>query len=320
MNIKWFLSAFFFLVTFLFLNAYPVSAVSMLEELAPDDIPEDIHKQKYLVSSGDLLDIDVFEVEELTRTIRVRSNGNIALPLLGSIKVAGLTEREMEEKLEGLLKEKYLHDPQVSIFVRESGFFYVLGSVENKEGIFPYSPGITLQQAIAMGGAFPGEESGIKEVRITRTLEGGAKKTYTFDYEGISMGRLGSIPIMRDDVVFIKGLGKLYVTGEVARPGSLDIRPQMNVQQAIAFAGGLSSVSKGSRIKIKRLDEAGNVTIKTLNYNRVANGKAADIEVMEGDIIIVPKSHMRSVMRALFFSVGVGDRSSVGVRSDRAIY
>lgn len=316
MNIKWPLSAFFFFMTFLFLNAYTVSAVSIPEDL----VPEDIHEQKYRVSSGDLLEIDVFEVEELTRTIRVRSNGNVALPLLGSVQVAGLTERELEEKLEGLLEEKYLHDPQVSIFVRESGFFYVLGRVENKEGIFPYRPGITLQQAIAMGGAFPGEESGIKEVRITRTFDGGVKKTYNFDYEGIAKGRLGSIPIMRDDVVFVKGLGKLYITGEVARPGSLDVRPRMNVQQAIAFAGGLSSVSKGSRVKIKRLDEAGNVTIKTLNYNRVTNGKAADIEVMEGDIIFVPKSHLRSIVRAIFFSVGVGDRSSVGIRSDRALY
>jgi polysaccharide export outer membrane protein len=312
MNTKWFLSVQRFFIFAILLCVYPVSVGAV----PLDPIPADIHEQKYLVSPGDLLDIDVFEVEELTRTTRVRSNGFISLPLIGSIKVQGLTERELEMTLEALLEEKYLHDPQVSIFVRESGFFYVLGMVENKEGIFPYRPGITLQQAIAMGGAFPGEESGIKEVQVTRTMGNGEKETYTFDYEGIAKGRLGSIPIMRDDVVFVKGLGKLYVIGEVTRPGSLDVRPRMNVQQAIAFAGGLSNISKGSRVQIKRTDETGNVSIRTINYNRVTNGKADDIDVMEGDIIYVPKSYIRSFVRTIFFSVGVGNRSSIGIRPE----
>ena len=290
------------------------------EDIIPVAIfPNDIHEQKYRFSPGDIIEIDVFEVEELTRTLRVRSNGNITLPLLGSVMAEGLTERELEELLERLLKEKYLHDPQVSVFVKESGFFYVLGRVENKEGIYPYRPGITLQQAIAMAGAFPGEESGIKEVRVTRTLADGAKESYIFDYEEIARGRFSSIPIMRDDVVFIKGLGKLYVTGQVARPGSFDVRPDMNVQQAIAFAGGLSSISKGSRIQIKRTGEDGSLKIETMNYNKVTDGRAADIEVMEGDIIFVPKSYMKSFARAFFITLGIGGGDSVGFRQNAYI-
>ena len=315
MKTKWLFCARAFLVAAIFLCAQSV----LSNTLHLDFVPADIHEQRYRVSPGDLLEIDVFEVEELTRSTRVRSNGYIALPLIGSIKVEGLTERELEVKLQDLLEEKYLHDPQVSIFVRESGFFYVLGRVENKEGIYQYRPGITLQQAIAMGGAFPGEESGIKEVQITRTLVSGDKETYTFAYEGIAKGKFGSVPIMRDDVVFVKGLGKLYVTGEVERPGSLDVRPEMNVQQAIAYAGGLSSISKGSRVQIKRVDEAGNVTIQTINYNRVNDGKADDIYVMEGDIIFVPKSYLRSTLRAFFFTLGVGD-GTVGIRPEGSLY
>ena len=315
MNIKWFSGAQILFVFALILCANQAFASAR----SFNQIPADIHEQKYQVSPGDILEIDVFEVSELTMTTRVRSNGFISLPLLGSIKVQGLTERELETMLEVLLEEKYLHDPQVSIFVKESGFFYVLGRVENKEGMFPYRPGITLQQAIAMGGAFPGEESGIKEVQVTRTLASGEKETYTFDYDGIATGTLGSIPIMRDDVVFVKGLGKLYVTGAVGRPGSLNVRPEMNVQQAIAFAGGLSSLSKASRVQIKRTDEAGNVTIKTINYNRVNSGKADDIGVMEGDIIYVPKSFLKGFVRAFFFTIGVGD-GTVGIRPDTVLY
>ena len=137
MNTKWLSGLQRFFIFVILLCAYPLSAGAVT--FVP--IPANIHEQKYMVSPGDLLEIDVFEVKELTRTIRVRSNGFISLPLIGSINVQGLTERELELTLEGLLEEKYLHDPQVSIFVRESGFFYVLGMVENKEGIFPYRPG-----------------------------------------------------------------------------------------------------------------------------------------------------------------------------------
>lgn len=315
MNIKWLSAAQKLLIFAILLCAHTVTAGSK----PLDRVPADIHEQRYLVSPGDLLEIDVFEVEELTRTVRVRSNGYIALPLIGPVNVQGLTERQLEIALEVLLKEKYLHDPQVTVFVKESGFFYVLGRVQNKEGIFPYRPGITLQQAIAMGGAFPGEESGIKEVQITRTLESGEKKTYIFDYEGITRGTFGSIPIMRDDVVFVRGLGKLYVIGEVARPGSFDVRPEMQVQQAIAFAGGLSSVSKGSRIQIKRIDKGGNISIQTMNFNRVNDGKVDDIDVMEGDIIYVPKSFLKSMVRGFFFTLGIGD-GTVGVRPDTVLY
>ncbi|MEE9542872.1 MAG: polysaccharide biosynthesis/export family protein, partial [Thermodesulfobacteriota bacterium] len=277
MSINRLLSAFSVFMLALILLVQPFTGRAISEDIIPiASFPNDIHEQKYRFSPRDLIEIDVFEVEELTRTLRVRSNGNITLPLIGSVMAEGLTERELEELLERLLKEKYLHDPQVSVFVKESGFFYVLGMVENKDGIFLYRPGITLQQAIAMGGAFPDDDSGIKEVRITRTLEGGVKETYIFDYEGIVSGGLGSIPVMRDDVVFIKGLGKLYVTGQVARPGSFNVRPDMNVQQAIAFAGGLSSVSNGSRIQVKRTGEDGNLKIETMNFKKVTDVRAAD--------------------------------------------
>lgn len=300
-------------------RAFSEGTIVSEEIIVVGTIADNLHEQKYKFSPGDLIEIEVFEVEELTRTLRVRTNGKITLPLIGSVTAEGLTERELEETLERLLKEKYLHDPQISVFVKESGFFYVLGSVENKEGIYPYRPGITLQQAIAMAGAFPREDSGIKEVQITRTLESSAKEIYSFDYEGISKGSLGSIPIMRDDVVFVKGLGKLYVTGHVARPGSFDVRPRMNVQQAIAFAGGLSSISKGSRIQIKRTGEDGKLKIETVDYNKLTDGRAADIEVMEGDIIYVPKSHLRAFARAFFFTIGLGGGDSIGMRQNAYI-
>jgi polysaccharide export outer membrane protein len=275
--------------------------------------PEEIQEQKYRFSPGDVLEIEVFEAEELNRTVRVSSGGFITFPLLGTVKVQGLTERELEERLEGLLEEKYLQAPQVSIFVKEGGYFYVLGKVNNEEGIFPYRPGITLQQAIAMAGGFAGEEADLKGVQITRGINGGIKESFTVDYTLIAEGRLRDIPIMKDDVVFVKGLGKFYVSGFVRNPGGFGLTPNMTLQQAIATAGGIASVGKPSGTQIKRVKEDGGVEVISVNYNEIKDGKVEDLKIKADDLIHVPRSYLLGFVRAFFFSIGLGDRHSVGL-------
>ena len=73
----------------------------------------------YKVGSDDLLEIAVFEDEKLNKTVRVSSQGNISLPLLGVIRVKGLTTGELEREIRDLLAEKYLQDPHVSVFIKE---------------------------------------------------------------------------------------------------------------------------------------------------------------------------------------------------------
>ena len=74
----------------------------------------------YVIGSEDLLEISVFEQPDLNRTVRVSGDGTISVPLLGIIPVDGLTTKEAEGKLRDLLGEKYLTNPQVSVFVKEA--------------------------------------------------------------------------------------------------------------------------------------------------------------------------------------------------------
>ena len=105
----------------------------------------------YKIGPEDLLDISVFEVEKLNKTVRVSSQGNISLPLLGVLRVKGLTANQLEKELTELLAEKYLRDPQVSVFIKEyhSQRISVMGAVQNPD-VFETTGRRTILDMLAM--------------------------------------------------------------------------------------------------------------------------------------------------------------------------
>src|SRR5205807_4952587 len=107
--------------------------------------------QDYRIGFDDVLDISVFEAQELNREVRVSSAGDISLPLLESVYAAGLTPRELELVLEELLRRTYMKDPHVSVFVREmqSHPVSVLGAVR-KPGVFQVRGSKTLLEILSL--------------------------------------------------------------------------------------------------------------------------------------------------------------------------
>jgi polysaccharide biosynthesis/export protein len=93
--------------------------------------------REYVIGPEDVLDINVFEAAEMNRGVRISASGEISLPLLGAVAAAGLTPRELETTLEELLRQKYMKDPHVSVFVRDmqSHPVSVMGAVR-KPGVF----------------------------------------------------------------------------------------------------------------------------------------------------------------------------------------
>ena len=107
----------------------------------------------YKIGPEDLLEISVFEEEKLNKIVRVSSQGNISLPLLGIIRVKGLTATELEKEIRDLLAEKYLQDPHVSVFIKEyrNQRISVIGAVE-KPGVFDVTGQKTILDMLAMAG------------------------------------------------------------------------------------------------------------------------------------------------------------------------
>jgi polysaccharide export outer membrane protein len=110
-----------------------------------------VSAQEYRIGPEDVLNINVFEAQELNREVRVSASGEISLPLLGSVRAGGLTPRELEFVLEELLHRTYMKEPHVSVFVREmqSHPVSVMGAVR-RPGVFQIRGSKTLLEVLSL--------------------------------------------------------------------------------------------------------------------------------------------------------------------------
>lgn len=108
----------------------------------------------YRLGSGDKISITVFDEPELSVSkVRLSDAGTVSYPMLGELKVLGLTVSQLEQLVTGKLRGKYLVDPQVSVSIDEYRQFYVNGMVQ-KPGGFSYEPGLTIRKAVSLAGGF----------------------------------------------------------------------------------------------------------------------------------------------------------------------
>jgi polysaccharide export outer membrane protein len=159
--------------------------------------------EDYRIGPSDLLEISVFQVPDLSRTVRVNTSGAITMPLIGQVQAGGLTGQQLEEAIARKLGETYLQNPQVSVFIKEfvSQRVTVGGSV-NKSGIFPISGKTTLMQAIALAGGL-GKFAVESDIKVFRTLPDGSQQVLTYDLEPIRKGLAEDPPLKTSDVVVV---------------------------------------------------------------------------------------------------------------------
>jgi polysaccharide biosynthesis/export protein len=171
--------------------AAPTSATGMLQ------------MDEYQIGPFDLLEISVFQVAEMSRTVRVNSRGLISLPLVGAIEAGGRTAQELETSIAQKLGEGYLQDPQVSVFIKEyvSQRVTIEGSVL-KAGIYPLVGHTTLLQAIAMASGVD-TIANETEVKIFRQ-KGGTREALVYDLDAIRSGKVADPPIKGNDVVVVE--------------------------------------------------------------------------------------------------------------------
>ncbi|NIM59456.1 MAG: hypothetical protein GTO16_11025 [Candidatus Aminicenantes bacterium] len=249
----------------------------------------------YRIGPKDLLDISVFGLNELNKTVRVSEDGEITLPLLGGVEVEGLTRAELEKKISQLLEEKYLQDPQVTVFIREyqSKRVSVLGAVR-KPGPHELLGRQTLLQIISQAGGITNEAG--NEIIVIREVEDGASTSLRISIDDLFLkgdARL-NIPLQPNDIVNIPidRIVNIYVFGQVRRPGALEVR-RSNIPtllQAIGQAGGFSERASKRGVLIKRIDEDGKEVKIKVNVKSIIKGKRSDIQLQENDVVIVPET------------------------------
>jgi polysaccharide export outer membrane protein len=171
-----------------------------------DDTNAESSTYTYRVGAQDVLEISVFGVPDLSRTVRVNTNGEISLPLIGSMQASGDTIPDLQTIITDKLADGYMQDPQVSIFVKEfvSQQVTVNGSV-NKPGIYPLTGKTSLLQALALAGG-TAEMAQLDRVVIFRTVEG-KRMGAVFDMEKITTGQTPDPQIYTGDIINVSQSG-----------------------------------------------------------------------------------------------------------------
>ncbi len=129
---------------------------------------------RYQLGSGDVISITVFGEEDLKlQKMRLTDAGTISYPVLGELKILGLTVGELEKVITDGLKGRYLVNPRVSVSVDEYRPFFINGQVERGGG-YPFQPGLTVRKAVTLAGGFK-ERASKEKIFIIRDKERNAK-------------------------------------------------------------------------------------------------------------------------------------------------
>lgn len=129
------------------------TAKLLIATLLAGTLPTLALSQSYTLGSGDMLRITTFGEEDLSGEFEVSSSGSISFPLIGSVPAKGLSLDQLEVRIESMLMDGYLKSPNVSIEVLNYRPFYILGEVK-EPGSYAYVSGMTILNAIALGGGF----------------------------------------------------------------------------------------------------------------------------------------------------------------------
>jgi polysaccharide biosynthesis/export protein len=248
------------------------------------------------IGPDDLLNISIFEAPEMNCSVRVSSSGDVSLQLLGAIHAAGLTPRELESVLQGLLRGTYMKDPHVAVFVQElqSHPVSVVGAVK-MPGVFQIRGTKTVIEILSMAegvtddagdtvlimhragyaelddstgpdttwaGIAPAPPGGLRSKnngsRPAVAEENGEIQEINLKKLLESPDSALNAPVRPGDIVKVPRAGIVYVVGEVQKPGGFVLRNNENISvlQALALAEGPTHTSAISRARIIRSDPA----------------------------------------------------------------
>ncbi len=166
-------------------SAAPSNTTKPAEKIAPETA---IRPDSYVIGAEDVLSIDVWKEPEMSKTVPVRPDGMISLPLIGDIKAAGYTPVQLQDLLAEAMK-KMVSDPQVTVIVEKvsSLSFNIVGEI-NHPGYFPLTRRMTVLDAIAMAGGFK-DFAKTKKVYVLRTAANGTQERLPFNYKDVIKGK-----------------------------------------------------------------------------------------------------------------------------------
>ncbi len=269
----------------------------------------------YKVGPEDLLVVEIYGQEKLNREIRVNGQGEIAMPMVGVVKVGGLSPQQIEKRLMELYDARFLVNPQLTVGVKEYRHqrVAVTGAVD-KPGSYEIIGPRTLLEVLSLAGGFssaPKSAAGdtINVIRqqsapdLARTGKGvaGAQpfapktETVVIDLRRLVSGqepRL-NIPVHNGDVIHVPFAGTAYVLGGVKKPGNIPVKENLTISQAVAMAGGVDPLLGTNSITVMRFDDQGKPVSINTSLSSIIARKDADLPLKDSDVVVVNESKMK---------------------------
>lgn len=268
-----------------------VAVLAVVFSLAPMPVAHVAaqNTQSYVLTPGDSVDVSVFGEPTLSRTVTIRPDGKITLPLVGDVDAAGQTPSQLADRIANALKT-YLKAPQVSVTV--SGFqraqVYLVGAV-TRPGPVDIQAGWTVFEVFAMaGGVTP--RAALRRATLTRRTTG---QSFALDLDRLLVkgDRSADFPVEAGDVIMVPALqGRILVLGAVRSPGPYDVDEGARFIDVIAMAGGPADRAATNNIGIIRNLPEGKATVTPVDMNKILRGDMSqNVLLQHQDIVYVPQ-------------------------------
>jgi polysaccharide biosynthesis/export protein len=247
-----------------------------------------------LIGAGDLLKVGVIGAADYDQEVRVASNGNAALALVGNVHLAGLTVDQASQLIrKRLLDGKYFSDPQVSVFEKEFATqgVAVLGEVQ-KPGVYPLIGPHRLFDVLSQAGGTTPKAGEL--VTVTRQNQPRAPQNVRLSANP-DRNNESNIEMHPGDTVVVSKAGLVYVVGDVKKPSGFVMEAHgMSVLQALAMAEGPNPTASLKKAKIIRATPTGPTEIP-IELKQILAAKAPDLRLQAEDIVFVPSSAAKNV-------------------------
>jgi polysaccharide export outer membrane protein len=238
---------------------------------------------------GDLLQVDVYNVPELTTKSRLGTNGDVYLPLVDYVHLAGLTVEEAQALIEKRLADGgFVKNPHVTLNVDQSASqgISLLGEIA-RPGVYPVIGEPRLFDVISSAGGFT--PSAGQSITVTHRNQTDKPVTVPLSRK-LADNPASNIPVSPGDTILVHKADVVYVVGEVGRPsGFLMDTDNLTVLKVIALAGGTTHLAKMNGVKIIRKGPDG-MTLTPVELKKMLEAKVADIPLKADDILFVPSS------------------------------
>lgn len=269
-------------------GAMPIAGASMLYP-----------GEDFKLGPGDLISVRVFLEPDYQVTARLDAEGNVLLPFIGSVNVKGLTVREAQFLIADRLRTgQFYRNPEVTIQVLDTvnGSVIITGEIH---GIVPVATERSLREVLLLAGGLPATAS--HTIKIVRKKADGADEVIVVDLgTDLASSTTANIPVLPHDIIQVMRASVVYVLGAFSHQGAvpLDQAAPLTLLQLVSLSGGIGFEGRFDDLRLIRTVGTERKLVE-VDVKKVRDGKAPDPVLQANDIVFLPTSAMKAMLKSL---------------------